>query len=106
MTQDKMASFISGIEAKLGKENSSIISDDLGLLITDNEQMIKNENNLKNEINNLKDKNSKLVDANSSLLQQVGQINPKDVEDEKPLIPETKETISLKDCFKNGKFIQ
>lgn len=102
---DNMTNFISGIEKKLGKENASIISDDLGILITDNEKMLNNERDLKNQIQELKDKNSKLVDANSSLLQQVGQIKPEEVEQVKEE-PVQKTTISLQDCFENGRFVR
>ena len=107
MDKTAMSNFISGIENKLGKETASIISDDLGILITDNEKMIQKETDLTNQITELKDKNSKLVDANSSLLQQVGQIKPEEVDIPKePIVPEVKEKISLQDCFENGKFVR
>ena len=106
MTKDAMTNFINDIEGKLGKENSSLISDSLGLLVTDNEKVLENEENLKKEIEELKNKNSKLVSANSSLLQQVGQVSIKEVET-KPETPSQDSDISFYDCFdKSGKFIR
>lgn len=106
MTKDAMANFINDIEGKLGKENSSLISDSMGLLITDNEKMLENESNLKKEIEDLKNKNNKLVSANSSLLQQVGQISPSEIEN-KPETSSQDSDISFYDCFdKSGKFIR
>lgn len=106
MTKDAMTNFINDIEGKLGKENSSLISDSLGLLVTDNEKVLENEENLKKEIEDLKNKNSKLVSANSSLLQQVGQVSIKEVEN-KPETPSQDSDISFYDCFdKSGKFIR
>ena len=106
MTKDAMTNFINDIEGKLGKENSSLISDSLGLLVTDNEKILENEQNLKKEIEDLKNKNSKLVSANSSLLQQVGQVNIKEVEN-KPEETSKATEVSLYDCFdKSGKFIR
>ena len=106
MTKDAMTNFINDIEGKLGKENSSLISDSLGLLVTDNEKVLENEINLKKEIEDLKNKNSKLVSANSSLLQQVGQVSIKEVET-KPESSSKETEVSLYDCFdKSGKFIR
>lgn len=106
MTKDAMTNFINDIEGKLGKENSSLISDSLGLLVTDNEKTLENEQNLKKEIEDLKNKNSKLVSANSSLLQQVGQVSIKEVEN-KPEDSSKESDISFYDCFdKSGKFIR
>ena len=106
MTKDAMTNFINDIEGKLGKENSSLISDSLGLLVTDNEKVLENEENLKKEIEELKNKNSKLVSANSSLLQQVGQVSIKEVET-KPETSSQDSDISFYDCFdKSGKFIR
>lgn len=72
MNKQEMTNFISNIENKLGKENSGLIADDLGLLITDNDSMNQMIETTKNELNAEKSRTQKLTEANSSLLRQVG----------------------------------
>jgi len=108
MKNEEFKKVIEGIQNKLGKENSGVIADDLGTLISDNITMNKTITDKDNIIQEKEDLNQKLVFANSSLLQQVGV--PADNTDEKKTKSsksEEKKEISWKDCFdKNGNFIR
>ncbi len=107
MKNEEFKKVIEGIQGKLGKENSSVIADDLGNLISDNITMNKTITEKDDLIKEKEELNQKLVFANSSLLQQVGV--PLDVEEAKPKPPrsEDDEKISWNDCFdKKGNFIR
>lgn len=71
MKNEDMQNFINGIQEKIGKDASGLISDDLGMLITDNKNMNKDLIDKENEINKLKDQKEKLIETNGNLLQQV-----------------------------------
>lgn len=82
MNQKEFEKQINAIQKKLGKENSSLIADDIGLLLTDNattNQLIENKetefNKLKEEkdkeIEKLKQEKENLISVNGNLLQQV-----------------------------------
>lgn len=71
MKKEDMDKLINGIQEKIGKEASGLISDDLGMLITDNTNMNKDLTNKENEINKLKDQKEKLIATNGNLLQQI-----------------------------------
>ena len=102
MKNEDFKKVISGIEEKLGKENSSVVADDLANLISDNISMNKLVEEKNATIKEKEELNQKLVMANSSLLQQVGvpddtvkrkdSSSRKDSEDEE-------EKISWSDCF-------
>ena len=86
------------IKTKLGDDNVALISDDLGMLITENNKSVNTINSMKDEITTLTDKNNLLSTANSRLLSQI----PMEKEDtkaqeekEKP----SKESFTLKDLF-------
>lgn len=83
------------IQDKLGKENTSLIADDLGKLITDNGTMNETLKQKDEQINKLKQDKEALITTNGSLLQQVA------MGDEKELInkPETKEKEEPKKPF-------
>lgn len=105
MKKEDMEKFTQTIQEKLGKEASSIIADDLGILITDNAQMNNSIQEKESQINKLKESNEKLVTANGNLLQQVGMgeepPKPNKVEEE------PKKVFSFKNAFdKKGKFIK
>ena len=68
--QDKMNS----IQEKLGKENASLILDEIGELITDNQTMNKALEDAAKENDSLKKRNEHLIDVNGSLLQQVAMV--------------------------------
>lgn len=112
MTQEEMKKLTESITKKLGKENSGIILDDLGMLLTDNAKMNETINLQNKSIESEKAKNEKLLATNSSLLQQVGvssesifKSKEKKEEDEKPKI--TIQNFSIKDCFDSkGNFIK
>lgn len=101
MKNEDFKKVISGIEEKLGKENSSVVADDLANLISDNISMNKLVDEKNATIKEKEELNQKLVMANSSLLQQVGvpeettkrkNSSSNDSEDEE-------EKISWSDCF-------
>ena len=107
MNNNDFKKIIEGIQNKIGQENSSIIADDLGTLISDNITMNKTIDEKENVIKEKENLNQKLVFANSSLLQQIGV--PEDTSGKKPSSkePEEEEKISWDDCFdKNGRFLR
>ena len=93
------------MQEKLGKENSSLIADDIGTLITDNQTMLLEIDKQKKEIERLKNDKENLITANGNLLQQVSmgvddKPKPKDKED-------TPKKFSFKRCFDDkGNFIK
>lgn len=110
MKKDEMKKFISDIESKLGSESASIISDDLGVLITDNEAMNNEIEKRDVKIREQNDLNKKLVSANSSLLRQVGTATSDDFEVETKIKKDSnpeEEKISWSDCFDSkGRFLK
>ena len=72
MKKEEQQKLFKGIEKKLGKENYSKIADDIGVLITDNENMNNTIANKDTEMRELKENNNLLITANGNLLQQVG----------------------------------
>lgn len=105
MKKEEQQKLFKGIEKKLGKENYSKIADDIGVLITDNENMNNTIANKDTEIKELKENNNLLITANGNLLQQVGMgEEPKKDEDDDPNKGQPK--ISLKSAFdEKGNFI-
>ena len=100
MKNEDFKKVISGIEEKLGKENSSIVADDLANLISDNISMNKLVDEKNATIKEKEELNQKLVMANSSLLQQVGV--PEDIPKGKKSSSRSEdeeEKISWSDCF-------
>lgn len=61
------------MEKKLGKENSSLIADDMASLITFNAEREKSINNQNDEIEKLKKDKETLIQANGNLLQKISQ---------------------------------
>lgn len=105
MKKEEQQKLFKGIEKKLGKENYSKIADDIGVLITDNENMNNTIVNKDTEIKELKENNNLLITANGNLLQQVGMgEEPKKDENDDPNKGQPK--ISLKSAFdEKGNFI-
>lgn len=104
MDDEKILELTSKIEETLGKENSAMISDTLGEIITGNTENMKAIAARDEEIKKLQDRNEKLVSANGALLQKV----PMGFEKKAPKEEKEEVTpkISLKDAFdKNGNFI-
>lgn len=94
MKKEDLQKLFSGIEKKIGKENYAKMTDDLGVLLTDNENMNNTILNKDTQIKQLKDNNELLITANGNLLQQVG-MGEEIVEEEEV----TKTKFSLKDAF-------
>ena len=97
MDDDKILELTGKIETTLGKENSAMISDTIGEILTGNTANMKALAERDEEIKKLKEKNEKLVAANGALLQRVPMgfenASPKKEEKEEP------KSINLKDAF-------
>lgn len=106
MDSGELNIFLDSIKEKLGEENSALISDDLGNLITKNTEVFNTLNNKEKEITRLNDLNQKLVSANGSLLQQVGvslEKNSHETNDDDP----PKKSFNFRDAFdEKGRFKQ
>lgn len=109
MKKEEMLELSKKIQEKLGEESSALIMDDLGILITDNENVNNMIASRDVEIEKQKSLNESLIRTNSSLLQQVGTqgssvLNKR--EKEEPEEPKRK-SFSIKDCFDSkGNFIK
>lgn len=93
MTEKEFEKVTKSIQDKLGKENTSLIADDLGKLITDNGTMNATMKQKDERISKLEQDKEALIQTNGNLLQQVaigdegGLINknkPKEDEPPKP----------------------
>lgn len=104
MQDNDLQTIIDSISEKVGKENSALIADDIGKLITINSSVVDEMKKKDTEISRLTDNNEKLIVANGNLLQSI----PMGKEEKKTEeIKEERKTTSLKDCFdKNGNFIK
>ena len=71
MTEKKKKKITKSIQDKLGKENTSLIADDLGKLITDNATMNKDLKGRDERISKLEQDKEALITSNGNLLQQV-----------------------------------
>ena len=92
------------IEETLGKENSAMISDTLGEILTGNTENMKALAERDAKIKTLQDRNEKLVAANGALLQKIPMERAETKEDSKE--KEAPKKINLKDAFdKNGRFL-
>lgn len=102
MNSEELNDLLNSINEKLGEENSALISDDLGNLITKNTEVYNTLSNKEKEIDRLNNLNQKLVSANGSLLQQVGAgIERSTHEDEEP----PKKSFNFRDAFdEKGRF--
>ena len=86
------------IKTKLGDDNVALISDDLGMLITENNKSVNTIHDLNEKVSSLEDKNKLLVDANSRLLSQIPMEKEESKEQEKEESSKPK-TFTLKDLF-------
>lgn len=71
MKNNEMETFTNTLREKLGEENSALIADDLGTLITDNSTMNSTLESKDKEIEQLRKTNENLIKVNGNLLQQV-----------------------------------
>lgn len=104
MDDDKILELTGRIEETLGKDNSAMISDVLGEIITGNAENMKAIASRDEDIKKLQERNEKLVSANGALLQKVsvGKIEPKETKKK-----EAPKKINLKDAFDSkGNFIK
>lgn len=105
MDDDKILELTGKIESTLGKDNSAMISDILGEIITGNAENMKAIASRDENIKKLQDRNEKLVSANGALLQKiaVGEEEPRQRVKEK----EAPKKINLQDAFDSkGNFIR
>ena len=71
MQDNDLQAIIDSISEKVGTDNSALIADDIGNLITKNASVVESIKSKDTEIANLKSRNDKLVIANGNLLQQI-----------------------------------
>lgn len=71
MQTDKFNELINGVREKLGEENTSLIADDLAILISDNAQVNSELEEKESKIEKLGKDKENLIKVNGNLLQQV-----------------------------------
>ena len=71
MLEKEFEKITKSIQDKLGKENTSLIADDLGKLITDNATMNKDIKQRDERISKQEQDKEALITSNGNLLQQV-----------------------------------
>lgn len=97
--QDKMNS----IQEKIGEEATSLILDDIGILLTDNQAVNKELDNKDKEIENLKARNESLMNVNANLLLQVPMADDPDTKEQE--LEKEKEPFDFRSAFdENGNF--
>ena len=99
MKEEDFKLITDSIQEKLGKENSGIIADDIGKLLTLTSQGIKTISSKDDEIKSLKDTNEKLVLANGNLLQQIPMASEYDKHQSKEEAKEEKKSFSFREAF-------
>lgn len=103
MKEEILKGITDSITSKLGEENSSIIADDIGKLLTANTQAIETINSLNEKVNSLNETNQKLVAANGSLLQQIPAVAEYDKRQTEEVTE--KKAFNFRSVFdKNGNF--
>lgn len=105
MKKEDFEKLTNSMQEKLGKENASLIADDLGKLMTDNLSMNNELDKRQQQIEKLKADKENLQDVNMNLLQQIpmgdDNISHKDEPKEEP------KKFSFKSCFdERGNFIK
>lgn len=104
MKEEILKDITDSITSKLGEENSGIIADDIGKLITANSQSIETIESLNKEISTLKENNDKLIKANASLLQQIPAVADYDKHQQEEAPAESKAFNFMSVFDKNGNF--
>lgn len=103
MDDEKILELTGRIEETLGKENSAMISDTIGEILTGNTENMKAIAMRDEKIKSLQERNEKLVAANGALLQKVPMVRS---EEDKPKEEKPAPKINLKDAFDSkGNFI-
>lgn len=104
MDDSKILELTGKIEETLGKENTALISDTLGEILTGNTVNMQAIAERDEKIKTLQDRNEKLVSANGALLQKIPMDKAEPEVSSKEKAPVKK--INLKDAFdKNGNFL-
>ena len=96
MQDNDLQTIIDSISEKVGKENSALIADDIGKLITINSSVVDEMKKKDTEISRLTSTNEKLVVANGNLLQSIPMGREEKKEEPKE---EERKSTSLRDCF-------
>lgn len=105
MEEEKINEIITRIREKAGDEVSAMISDDLGLIMTNNSNMLKEREKLNGQISSLELDKENLISANGNLLKQVGVDITTESNNSKK--EEPKEPFSFKKMFdEKGNFIK
>ena len=99
MKEEDFKAITDSMQEKLGKENSGIIADDIGKLLTLTSQSLNTISKRDDEIKSLKDTNEKLVLANGNLLQQIPMGSDYDKHQVKEEPKEEKKSFNLRSCF-------
>ena len=108
MKKEEFDSKMTSILDKIGSDSSSLILDDVAILLSDNENMNKEIEKKEQEIVDLKKRNETLQRVNGNLLLQVG-VGSQDDEEQKmnKVIEKNKPDFNMRSVFdKNGNFIQ
>lgn len=105
MTDEELLAITDSISTKLGAENSALIADDLGLLMTKNSEAQNTLKSQSDQIKSLQSDKDKLVAVNGNLLQQIP------MKHEAPKVKEETEVDPTKFNFKSqfdkyGNFIK
>lgn len=104
MDEDRILELTGKIEETLGEENSAMISDTLGEILTGNAENMKALAERDETIKKLQDRNEKLVSANGALLQKIPMEKADDKVNSKE--EEAPKHINLKEAFdKRGNFL-
>ena len=101
MTNKELQDLINSASEKLGKENSALVSDVFGTMISDNAEMNKTISSKEKQIEKLEKTNEMLTASNGQLLQQVSMGFE---EPEKEAEKEEKKPFNFHSAFENGKF--
>ena len=101
MKKEEIEKLIDSASEKIGKENSALVADIFGTMISDNSEMNKELKNKDDEIEKLKKRNDMLTASNGQLLQQVSMGFE---EPEKEPEKEEKKPFDFRSAFENGKF--
>lgn len=99
MDNKKFSEMLDKMQEKLGKEASSKIADDIGLLITENSLANQEIEKRDTEITKLKSDKDQLQETNMSLLQQVRMTNDNFGNSKKEETEPEKKIIDYKSVF-------
>ena len=106
MKKEEMDKVTNSIIKKVGKEMASQIADDIGLIITDNNNMLGEIEKRDNKITELNTKNENLIATNGNLLQQIAVGTEESFFGSKPKEEEKPKEITYKNLFDSkGNFI-